>query len=248
MNTHKIYSKGMHPIIAKEAIKSVNRRGYAVLEDVYLKHEIGEIRNLVKEYLKKHQEEEPYGIRELFPKIPKLREYIFNQRFYTIIKDALGEEYFLCKSIFFNKIPENNWYVSWHQDVPINVASKIEMEGFNSWTHKKGVTSVRPPLEYLQNIYTFRIHLDDTNEDNGVLKVIPKSHYKILSPDDIEEIRKQKDAIACNVEAGGINILKPLTLHSSERSKSDKSRRVIHLEFSSMELPNGMEWAERMVV
>ncbi|WP_162549742.1 phytanoyl-CoA dioxygenase family protein [Hymenobacter nivis] len=45
--------------------------------------------------------------------------------------------------------------------------------------------------------------------------------------------------------AGGAMLMKPLLLHASSRSTSDRPRRVIHLEFSAQELPAGLAWRER---
>ena len=56
---------------------------------------------------------------------------------------------------------------------------------------------------YFKNIFTVRIHLDDTNFENGALKVIDKSHDKgIFRSENINwNIEKE---IICDVEAGGI--------------------------------------------
>ena len=39
--------------------------------------------------------------------------------------------------------------------------------------------------------------------------------------------------------------MKPLLLHASNRSTSNRPRRVMHLEFASVELPAGLAWRER---
>jgi hypothetical protein len=49
-----------------------------------------------------------------------------------------------------------------------------------------------------------------------------------------------------SVNAGGIHIMKPLLLHASSKATTQKHRRVIHLEFNTLELTNGLVWAERM--
>ena len=104
---------------------------------------------------------------------------------------------------------------------------------------------MQPPLDISQNIFTIRIHLDDTNEHNGALKVIPKSHLKgIYRPETINW--ETETEIICKVPKGGIMIMRPLLLHSSGRTTSSKKRRVIHIEFSNMELPDELKWAERM--
>lgn len=154
----------------------------------------------------------------------------------------------MCKSIFFDKPPQSNWYVTWHQDVPINVKKRVETEGFGSWTSKKGVISTRPPEKILHNIYSIRIHLDNTDQQNGVLKVIQKSHFGILSDQEIKSIREEKEEEIIEVNAGGLMIMKPLTLHASEKTQNNQRRRVIHLEFSSLELPGDLEWGEKYVL
>jgi len=100
-------------------------------------------------------------------------------------------------------------------------------------------------LNILENIYTIRIHLDDTDENNGALKVIPKSHRKgIYRPETIDWTVEAEEI--CNVGKGGIMIMKPLTLHGSNRTTNGKRRRVIHIEFSDIELPETLQWSEKM--
>ncbi|RZK12924.1 MAG: phytanoyl-CoA dioxygenase, partial [Flavobacterium sp.] len=43
-----------------------------------------------------------------------------------------------------------------------------------------------------------------------------------------------------------IMLMKPLLLHSSGRTTNDRQRRVIHIEFSTQELPTELNWAERL--
>ncbi|HEY0029114.1 MAG TPA: hypothetical protein VGC65_00035 [Bacteroidia bacterium] len=44
---------------------------------------------------------------------------------------------------------------------------------------------------------------------------------------------------------GGLMIMKPLLLHSSGQSSSNKRRRVIHIEFANKELPFDLQWSEK---
>ena len=99
-----------------------------------------------------------------------------------------------------------------------------------------------------KSIFTIRIHLDDATEKNGALKAIPGSHNKILSQDEISLITANSVPYVCDVNAGRIQLMKPLLLHSSSKSAIPKKGRVIHLEFSSMELSDGLEWEEMEVV
>ena len=90
-----------------------------------------------------------------------------------------------------------------------------------------------------------RIHLDDTTIKNGALKVIAGSHQKQLNDEEIKLITGNSIPFISEVSSGGVQLLKPLLLHASSESKVQRRRRVLHLEFSSLELPNGLEYAER---
>jgi len=165
-----------------------------------------------------------------------------------LVKEGFGNNYFLTKAIYFEKPPRSNWYVTWHQDVPINVNGKIDTEGFNAWTNKQDLVSVRPPMEYLKDAFTLRIHLDETDEKNGALKIIPKTHFEVLTDEAIGMLRDNSEHKCCRVPKGGVHLLKPLTLHASSKTENDRHRRVIHLEFNNKELPGELDWLEKEVI
>ncbi|WP_231635004.1 phytanoyl-CoA dioxygenase family protein [Pedobacter sp. PACM 27299] len=122
---------------------------------------------------------------------------------------------------------------------------KVELDGYSKWTVKQDQFSVQPPLDILKQSFTVRIHLDDTDENNGALRVIPGSHLNgIYRVEDIDWSFETEHT--CEVTKGGIMIMKPLLLHSSSRSINNNKRRVIHIEFCNQELHEELEWAERM--
>ncbi|HSC40278.1 MAG TPA: phytanoyl-CoA dioxygenase family protein, partial [Chitinophagaceae bacterium] len=140
----------------------------------------------------------------------------------------------------------SNWFVSYHQDLTISVDRKTEADGFGLWTIKQGWFAVQPPMPILESNYTIRIHLDDTDEANGALKVIPGSHRKgVYRPETIGRVIETE--AVCRVKRGGVMIMKPLLLHSSGRTTNDNRRRVVHIEFSRHALPDGLQWAECML-
>jgi len=154
-----------------------------------------------------------------------------------------GPDYFLVKSIYFDKPEQSNWFVAYHQDLTISVDQKKQVAGFEQWTVKNDQFAVQPPLALLENIFTIRIHLDDTDENNGALKIVPGSHRKgIYRPETIDWNKEQE--VVCKVQSGGIMIMQPLLLHASNRTTNNNKRRVIHLEFSNQLLPGELQWAE----
>lgn len=221
--------------------------GYSIIQNVYSNSEIKEILHVINSIDTSHnnfrKSEDLFAIRQFLKEIPESFDCIFNDNLRTIIREIFGENYFVVKSIYFDKPESSNWYVAYHQDLTISVDTKIELENFGPWTKKHHQYAVQPPIEILENISTIRIHLDDTDENNGALNVIPKSHLqKIYRPETIDwNVEKE---VSCSVNKGGIMLMKPLTLHSSKRTTNNKKRRVIHIEFSNDQLPSELNWSE----
>jgi len=91
---------------------------------------------------------------------------------------------------------------------------------------------------------TFRIHLDDTNLENGCLKVHPESQkLGILTQADIQKYIETHTPVICEAKAGSALAMRPHILHASSKAITPSQRRVLHLEYSSFELPDGVEWA-----
>jgi ectoine hydroxylase-related dioxygenase (phytanoyl-CoA dioxygenase family) len=227
----------------------IEEYGFAVINNVFSQKELEDI-NLVLKNIDTSKEnfrksEDLFAIRQFLKEVPEIKDLVFNENIRKVIKEIFGEKYFVVKSIYFDKPETSNWYVAYHQDLTISVDKKLELAGFCPWTTKQNQFAVQPPLNVLENIYTIRIHMDDTDENNGALKVVPQSHAKgIYRPETIDWTVETEEI--CNVKKGGIMLMKPLTLHGSNRTTNGKKRRVIHIEFSDMELPEVLQWSERM--
>lgn len=226
----------------KSMTQKLEHKGVAILNFVYTKREVKKLGIILDKYFKNNPSK-TYAKRQLLKTLPDLKDILFNKNLKDIVK-SIDENAFMSKAIYFDKPADSNWYVTWHQDIPINVDKKMSLKGYSGWTNKEGVISVRPPEEVSKSIFTIRIHLDDTNDKNGALKVIPGSQNKVLSQQEIELITENSIPKICDVPAGGIQLMKPLTLHASTKSTSQKRRRVIHLEFTSYELPDTIKWEE----
>lgn len=149
---------------------------------------------------------------------------------------------FLVRSILFDKTPESNWKVAWHQDTKIPVREKLPCEGFTAWSVKDGIIHAQPPARVLENMRTLRIHLDPTPAANGALRVVSASHRNgFLSASEIEQLTDRE--LVCECDAGDILAMSPLLLHASSPSVQAIHRRVIHLEFANEPLPEPLKWA-----
>ena len=185
-----------------------------------------------------------FAIRDVCGILPELIPVVWTSSLRDLVSRYCGERAFITKSIYFDKPAASNWFVAYHQDISISVDRRYEVDGLKGWTSKRGVTGVIPPPAFLERTLTIRIHFDDTDGSNGALRVLPKSHT--------QGIRKVptvvSEEVLCSVDRGGAMLMRPLLMHASSRSTTDKPRRVLHLEFNDLELPEPLRWAERRVL
>ena len=159
--------------------------------------------------------------------------------------DLLPSNFIPVRSILFDKTPDENWPVAWHQDLTIAVKEKIAVKGYGPWSTKDGVTHVQPPAAILEKMLTIRIHLDDTPETNGALRVIAGSHLKGKIPTGETKLHTSEPEEICACEAGDALIMCPLILHASSRSEKPDRRRIIHFEYAPSDaLDDGLVWYE----
>jgi len=155
----------------------------------------------------------------------------------------LGFGAFPVRGILFDKIPDANWKVPWHQDVTIAVREKAVVGGFGPWSTKAGILHVQPPASVLEKMISIRMHLDSCNESNGALQVIPGSHRSgRIAEIDIPSVLVGSQPHICAVNSGGVLLMRPLLLHASSASQSPAHRRVIHLDFVCEQLPAPLKW------
>lgn len=149
------------------------------------------------------------------------------------------------RAIYFDKKTEANWLVTWHQDLSIAVTQRREASGFGPWSVKDGIDHVQAPVSLLEQMLTVRVHLDDADESNGALKVLPGTHrLGILGTGEIARLRSEVPEHLCESKAGDVLLMRPLLLHASGRSKSPTRRRVLHIEYAGCDLPENLEWSQ----
>ncbi len=229
--------------------QELDKNGFTIVKEIFSEKEISSMISVLSEIDTSkptfRKTNDLFAIRQFLKEIPVFNNILFNDRLRNLIREFMGENYFVIKSIYFDKPEQSNWFVAYHQDLTISVDKKAAVQGYGPWTVKQDQFAVQPPLAILQRIYTLRIHLDDTDEENGALKVIIGSHLKgIYRPETIDW--EKETEVFCPVKSGGVMIMRPLLLHASNKTTNQKKRRVLHVEFSDVELPDGLNWAERI--
>jgi len=177
--------------------------------------------------------------------LPQIARLASSKSLLDLVQPHLSAQPRPIRGIYFDKSPETNWMVAWHQDLTLAVRNQLDVPGFGPWSVKDGVPHVQPPVHLLEQMLTIRLHLDDSDEANGALRVIPGSHQSgRLSADAIDRLQNENSPTVCCVAAGDALLMKPLLLHSSARSHNESHRRVIHIEYAAFALPGGLQWHE----
>ncbi len=143
--------------------------------------------------------------------------------------------------LYFDKPPERTWSLPWHKDLTIAVRDNTPAsQVFARPTTKAGVPHVEASREVLERMLTLRIHLDDTDEENGALCVQPGSHHSGKAA-----VASDQPAVVVRAAAGDVLAMRPLVAHASGSSRPgcERHRRVLHLEFAGQRhLPDGYHW------
>jgi ectoine hydroxylase-related dioxygenase (phytanoyl-CoA dioxygenase family) len=222
--------------------------GFLCIESIYNHEEVEELIGIInradqsKSTFRKTKD--LFAVRQFLKEVPEARAVIFNDKLIRLLTLMFGEGYFVSKSIYFDKPGQSNWFVAYHQDLTISVDKRALYDGFGPWTVKHNQFAVQPPVTILQDNFTVRIHLDETTVENGALKVLSGSHRQGIRR--VEQINLDAEQqVTCDVNKGGVMLMRPLLFHASERTVNNSQRRVIHVEFSKSQLPEGLNWSEK---
>lgn len=232
----------------KGNVEKLYHEGFCTIPHVYTPKEVRRMKKLIYDYCRDNgYPKRDMRVGTLLKRIPELKKVIFNANLLKIL-NAIDPRLFLIRSVFTERVVPGDWDSFWHQDMFINATEKVDDKAFTGWEKKTDGYVAVAPEHYLHNAVTVRIHLDDAEESNGAMKVIPGSHQRKLLDEEMALLTRNSAAVICDMKACGIQIMKPLLVHATSRGISPKARRVIHLEFNMRDLPEGTDWAERQVV
>lgn len=205
---------------------------------------VDEVEKLLADLTKLKLEPLRGGIRRIEQLVPRVAALAVSRKLMAVAASYLPGQPELVRAIYFDKSPENNWYVTWHQDQTVAVSERFELDNWGPWSLKAGAWHVQPPLEVLDEMVTIRIHLDQATASNGCLKVIPGSQRKgLIDVSRVHEHVHRERAVLCESPLGGAVVMRPHILHASEKSASSQPRRILHFEYSSYKLPDGITWS-----
>lgn len=221
--------------------KDIEEKGFGIAKEVVSTAELDSLLDYLTDL--QHSPRRA-GIRHLLTH-PVVTLAAYSPPLLEIAKGVLGSSAFPFRATLFHKSFEANWLVNWHQDTALPVKARVEGAGWGAWSTKEGVVYGHAPARALEQIVALRLHLDDSDEQNGPLRVVPGSHrLGILKEKDINRYISSQDFQECLVGRGGVIAMRPLLLHASSKSRSEMPRRVLHIEYASAkELSGGLELA-----
>jgi ectoine hydroxylase-related dioxygenase (phytanoyl-CoA dioxygenase family) len=224
-------------------IADFEENGAAVLEGLIGPDEVQALIAEIESLLLREPALPPHAFRDAARKVPRIAVLAKSRVLNDLAENALGSPVRLIQAIYFDKTPESNWKVAWHQDLAVPAALKAEASGFGPWSLKEGIPYVQPPAEALGRMVIIRLHLDDCGPENGPLRVLAGSHsWGRLRDEDVAATVSGKEGVACTVGAGGAVLMKPLTLHASSSALKPGHRRVVHLEYATGDLAPSLDW------
>ncbi|MCA9130267.1 MAG: phytanoyl-CoA dioxygenase family protein [Planctomycetales bacterium] len=185
----------------------------------------------------------PVAARNLIDLLPEVRAVWRNERLLSFLQSTLGRQFGLVRVLYFDKPPDRSWGLAWHKDRAIAVKENWRPSLFFSRpTIKAGIPHVIAEDSILLQMVTLRIHLDEVDDENGPLELVPQSHVS----SEAAGVGIEK-AIRVHANAGDVLAMRPLITHGSGASRPGtcRHRRILHLEFSGApSLPDGYQWRD----
>ncbi len=177
---------------------------------------------------------------------PTVKVVAQNPRLLEMAQAVLGSAAFPFRATLFDKTPEGNRLLGWHQDVALPLQNKVEAADWGPWSEEDGVIYAHASASALEHVLALRLHLDDVTEDGGPLRILPGTHgLGILKPEELERHSTYEHPVDCIGARGAVVAMRPLVIHASSKSRSQSPRRVLHIEYAAnRELENGLRLAE----
>jgi non-haem Fe2+, alpha-ketoglutarate-dependent halogenase len=167
-------------------------------------------------------------IREWHETATYLYDIVMNPRIHDLVEGILGPNFYCWASSFFIKEPFSKSTVGWHQDAYY-------------W-----------PMQP-HNTVTVWLAFDDVDEENGGMKIIPRSHlHGVLKHKRAQETNSvltleletgtfsEADAVQFKLKAGEVSLHDDRCVHGSPANPSSRRRAGLTIRYSGTNVKNDL--------
>ncbi|MEK3890493.1 phytanoyl-CoA dioxygenase family protein [Bacillus sp. FSL K6-3431] len=219
-------------MILTKDVDFYKENGYLLVKGVFNSQEVEEMRNAIDNILQRatmskmdanhtwqgdHMPEEERkklvlkGFHDVHYHDASFTKAVAHPNMISILSQLIGDNVQLHHSKMLVKPPENGAAFPMHQDHPY-------------FPHQ------------LHTVMAASVHLDNANEENGCLHVIPESHKNGPIPHIGSYFLNNKEypiesGIACPAEAGDVLFFNYLTVHGSKPNRSERTRRNVLFQY-----------------
>src|SRR3989338_3866786 len=107
----------MNQLTSYNSKSGFDERGFTILPEIYTSEEIEIIQQAI-DYADSSsaifmKTTHLFAIRQFFKAVPNAVDLIMNDKLKSVINDLFGKDYFVVKSIYFDKPETSNWFVSY---------------------------------------------------------------------------------------------------------------------------------------
>lgn len=185
----------------------LEQHGFAIIPDVLSESDIASLnRELAENPLPRSRAGSRNALRH-----SSIAELAHDPRLTGLAEKILGRGATPFRATLFDKSPNSNWLVAWHQDTTLPLRKRQDAPGWGSWSVKEGVIYAHAPASVLRRVLALRLHLDDSTFENGPLRVLPGTHVMdVLGSDALHQLAAQTSAIDCVVPRGGVLAMRPV--------------------------------------
>lgn len=226
-------------ILTTDQVDRYNDDGFLVPIRIFDAAEIAEIRTYCDGLLAKATAAgwNSYELINWHKSCAGLHDLVTESRIIDIVQDLLGDTVILRHSHFFVKMPGDGKRVSWHQDM-------------SYWPLTKS------------RVVTAWLAIDDSDEKNAAMQVIPGSHLtpripfvdsaasenNVLNQTVPNAEEYGRDPVTLKLRAGEVSLHSDLTLHSSEINHSNRRRCGLAMRFLSPDVKAYNGWNAHSII
>ncbi len=225
--------------LSSEQIRHFNERGFIFPLEVFTADEIAAHRAYFNGLMERAAAKgwNSYSINGWHLRCPESYDLIVEPRILDYVQDLLGENLICWGTHYFCKEPGGTRRVSWHQDA-------------SYW-----------PLTPSRTV-TVWLAIDDADEANGAMKVIPRSHllgqiafehsrpeeHNVLGQTVVDPEQYGDTPVSIELKAGQMSLHSDLLVHGSEPNPSDRRRCGLTMRFVPPEVRALSGWNRNAVI